>query len=344
MAANPDDTTRLALDEEVRTIEVKLRGTTHQQDIELLSRWAIRPDDLLQYLNELQPDIVHFSGHGTRGGELMLVGDDGVAQPVGAAALRRVFGLFNNEIRAVVLNACFSETQARAIAEKIDCVVGMAIDVGDVTARVFAGAFYRALGYGKTLRNGFEQGTTAIELAALGEQSTPQIIIREPGGDWRVGGGKTSTVRRTVFMAYAPEDKPWLDRLQIHLKPHLMGKAIDLWETGRVQAGSHKREVLEQALAAAEVAILLVTADFLAAEVIVDEQLPRLLAAEDGNRLVILPLVVGACAFKESPIERFQPLNAPERPLDELTRPEQNRELVRIAKVVAEIFKERFGG
>lgn len=363
MAANPEDTTRLAIDEELRTIEVKLRGTTHAQDIELVSRWAVRPDDLLQHLNALQPDIVHFSGHGTKQA-LMLAGDDGVARPVDAAKLTRVFGLFPG-IRAVVLNACFSEVQARAIAAKVDCVIGMAIEVGDGAAHAFAGSFYRALGFGRSLREAFDQGTAAIELEGLGEQSTPQLVVRDPGGDWRLGAARPAGAeaaparieapapaaaaapepgRRTVFVAYAPADRPWLERLQVHLKPHLKGKAIDLWETGKVQAGTRMREAQAQALAAAEVAILLVSADFLGSEDLVDEQLPRLLAAADGRGLAILPLVVGACAYAECPLGPYMALNEPGRPLDELSRPEQNRELVRIARSIDEVLRARFGG
>ncbi len=60
-AANPRDTGRLSLDEEVRLIEEKIRAS--RGAIELRSHWATRPDDLLQSLNQDRPHIVHFSGH-----------------------------------------------------------------------------------------------------------------------------------------------------------------------------------------------------------------------------------------------------------------------------------------
>lgn len=351
MAANPDDTVRLALDEEVRTIGEKLRGSTHAATIELVTRWAVRPDDLLQHLNELKPQIVHFSGHGTSRGELMLASDAGPARPVGAAALARVFALFRQHIQAVVLNACFSRVQAEAIVSQIDHVIGMSIEVSDDAARVFSGSFYRALGFGSSIREAFDQATAAIQLADLGEETTPQMLTRaDPAPPVQpvqpvqpVPAEPAEPVERQVFVAYAPEDKPWLDRLQKHLAPHLRGRPITLWEAGRLQAGTRRRDELERALTSAQAAILLVSADFLASEAITEHQLPKLLAAVDADRLAILPLVVGACAYEESLLEPFTALNDPNRPLEELATPQQNKELMMAAQQIARVFREKLG-
>lgn len=92
-------------------------------------------------------------------------------------------------------------------------------------------------------------------------------------------------------------------------------RALDhLWDSSSVAAGGRRRDELEENLAAAQIAILLVSADFPASEAITDHQLPRLLAGADTDRLTILPLVVGACAYDASPLEPFQPLNDPGAP------------------------------
>src|SRR5262245_22884709 len=64
LAANPAETTRLALDEECAAIERELRMTTGRDDFDFRSRWAVSVDELMRSLNELQPTIIHFSGHG----------------------------------------------------------------------------------------------------------------------------------------------------------------------------------------------------------------------------------------------------------------------------------------
>ena len=48
LAANPAGTTSLALDEEIRAINAKIRGAEHRDRLELASHWAVRLDDLLR--------------------------------------------------------------------------------------------------------------------------------------------------------------------------------------------------------------------------------------------------------------------------------------------------------
>src|SRR5689334_17891055 len=68
VAANPADTVQLALDQECAAIEHELRIASGRDDFDLRSKWAVSIDDLMRYLNQLQPAILHFSGHGMRGG------------------------------------------------------------------------------------------------------------------------------------------------------------------------------------------------------------------------------------------------------------------------------------
>src|SRR6185436_1153486 len=76
----------------------------------------------------------------------------------------------------VVLNACYTETQARAIAEHIECVVGMSRAVTDSAAIRFAAAFYQALAFGQSVKTAFELGRNAIGLANLSEEDTPKLL------------------------------------------------------------------------------------------------------------------------------------------------------------------------
>src|SRR5262245_7253016 len=64
LAANPVGTTFLAHDEEARAIDARIRASAHPDLIQLVTRWAVRLDDLSGHLMRECPDIVHFSGHG----------------------------------------------------------------------------------------------------------------------------------------------------------------------------------------------------------------------------------------------------------------------------------------
>ena len=86
LAASPK-VSPLSLDEEIREITAKIRAADYRDSLEVISRWAVRPDDLQQALLEHQPHILHFSGHGTTSEELVLIDDKGDTKSVSKAAL-----------------------------------------------------------------------------------------------------------------------------------------------------------------------------------------------------------------------------------------------------------------
>lgn len=182
LAAYPD-ASPLTLDEEIRAITQKIRASEYRDTLNLVSAWAVRPDDLLQTFNEHKPHIVHFSGHGSPSGEIILV-DEGlvngkrVPKPVSPAAIKALFQALKGNIQVVLLNACYSRIQAEAIREVIDCVIGMNSTIGDQAAMTFAASFYRALGFGSSVKEAFEQGKVALLLEGIPEADTPELLCR----------------------------------------------------------------------------------------------------------------------------------------------------------------------
>jgi CHAT domain-containing protein len=136
----------------MREITNKIRAAGHRDAIELISRFAVRPDDLLQALNEHNPHIVHFSGHGSPTDEIILLDNNRNAKPVSKAALESLFRTLKDNVQVVVLNACYSKPQAEAITQIIDCAIGMNKSIGDKAAIVFAASFYRAIGFGRSVQ------------------------------------------------------------------------------------------------------------------------------------------------------------------------------------------------
>jgi hypothetical protein len=69
-----------------------------------------------------------------------------------------------------VLNACYSELQARAIAQHIDAVVGMQRAIGDHSAVEFAIGFYDAIAASRPPSEAFRFGcmqSNWLELKAI---------------------------------------------------------------------------------------------------------------------------------------------------------------------------------
>jgi hypothetical protein len=178
LAANPSTTTRLRLDEEVRAIDQALRQANYREQFDLRQHWAVRVADLQELLLRHQPHIVHFSGHGSEAGQLLLEDDRGREFAVPPDALSRLFAILRDRVRCVVLNACYSEPQAQAIAAHIDCVIGMPDAIGDAASRNFAASFYQALGYGRDVQTAFDLGCNRIDLQALDEPSKPKLLAQ----------------------------------------------------------------------------------------------------------------------------------------------------------------------
>ncbi len=177
-AASPSTRDRLALDEEIRAIKEKIRAASHRDSIELEAELAARPDDVIQSLNEHKPHIVHFCGHGSEANEILLIGNDGEEKPVSAPALQELFSTLKDNVRLVFFNACYARVQAEAVVKVIDAAIGMNEEIGDEAAIAFAGSFYRALGFGRSVQEAFDQGKVALKMEGIGEENTPELLVR----------------------------------------------------------------------------------------------------------------------------------------------------------------------
>jgi CHAT domain len=208
VAANPIDTDPLQLGEEFREIQDKLRGSDGRTYFVLRSAWAARPDDLLQQMNEFRPHILHFSGHGSNAGEIMLQDSSGKAQGVSPAALKALFNNFGEWLQIVVLNACYSNIQAEALLTSVDIVIGMKSAIGDRAAISFASAFYRALGFDRTVQDSFSQGVISLQLEKIPEEHIPALLHRadvQPDKLMITDPGNRAVVSQRINDAATPE-------------------------------------------------------------------------------------------------------------------------------------------
>lgn len=175
LTANPKNTEKLRLDEEVREIQAGLERAKKRDRFEIVTRWALRVDDLRRALLDNEPQIIHFSGHGAGEHGLALENSSGQMQLVSTESLVRLFELFKDTIECVVLNACYSEAQAEAIHQHVDYVVGMKKAIGDRAAIEFAVGFYDALGAGRSYADAYKFGCSAIDLEGIPESLTPVL-------------------------------------------------------------------------------------------------------------------------------------------------------------------------
>jgi hypothetical protein len=177
LAANPQATSRLGLDTEATEIRQGLERSKGRERFEIVTRWAVDAEELRRSLLDIEPHIVHFSGHGAGADGLVLHADEGKAKLASSEALANLFSLFA-DIECVLLNACYSQVQAEAIYQHVNCVIGMNKAMGDRAAITFAVGFYDALGAGRAYDIAYKFGCSAIDFEDVVQSVTPVLLAR----------------------------------------------------------------------------------------------------------------------------------------------------------------------
>ena len=140
--------------------------------------------------------------------------------------------------------------------------------------------------------------------------------------------------KKRVCIYYSHKDIKYLLRLQTHFASYGRKNVIDIWDATKISAGAQWREEIENALETTKVAVLLVSADFLASEFIAENELPPLLKAAESGGTIVLPVIISPCVFEDTPLQAFQAINHPSEPLSKLTGSRRDEVWVKLVKFI----------
>lgn len=110
-----------------------------------------------------------------------------------------------------------------------------------------------------------------------------------------------------LFISYSHKDDALRAELDKHLALLRREGAIELWSDHRILPGSEFDKEISQALEAAEIILLLVSADFLASDYCFGIEMRRALERHNSGDAVVVPIILRACDWQHSP---FKHLNA----------------------------------
>jgi hypothetical protein len=137
-------------------------------------------------------------------------------------------------------------------------------------------------------------------------------------------------------VSYSHKDYKQLTRLQIHLKPLERQGQLELWDDTRIRVGNKWRNEIREAIESCRIAILLISADFMASDFVQDNELPRILKEAQRHGVRICSIIVGYSNFEDTDLVQYEAVNSPSRPLLLLSIPERDAIFLKVYKMVKE--------
>jgi branched-chain amino acid transport system ATP-binding protein len=144
----------------------------------------------------------------------------------------------------------------------------------------------------------------------------------------------------TLFISYSRQDAAWVDRLERHLTPQMEEHRWQVWTDRRIQPGNSWFEEIEQAMASASAALLLVSPDYFASSFVTKHELPTLTAAARLGRVRLLWLPLRESAFRHTDLNEYQALLNPKTPLTTFPKAEHEQQIERICERIGHLLQE----
>ena len=349
LAASPKNRARLRLDQELRDIGDGLQRSQQREDFTLIPKLAARPRDVQRAMLDVKPQIVHFSGHGEGEQGLAFEDEQGNAKFVDGAALANLFALFADQVRCVVLNGCYSQVQAEAIAAHIPYVIGMGDEIGDEAAIAFAVGFYDALGAGRDVEFAYKLGCSAITLEGYDAYEPPVLLKRvgqppapsvppappvppvpsvPPASAIASPAPEAGPIE--VFISYSHKDEDLKDELYVHLSNLRRQGKIKPWQDRAIEAGDEWDAEIKAQLEAAGIILLLVTPRFIASEYCFDKEMQRAMERHEAGTARVIPVIMKPCDWQGTAFSKLQVLPKDAKPV--VSWPDQDEALLDVVR------------
>lgn len=185
IGVNPKNTMQLRIDEEVREIENSIRMSKFRDNFSLIQKWAVRSSDLIDAIMNVQPDFIHFSGHGyydfgdSKEGGLAFEDQSGRLNIVSGQSLAFLLKSIQSDskaIRCLIMNACYSSEQVKYLSEYIPYVIGIDSEISDRASILFSTGFYTAIGAGESIESSFNIACSLIKLEGSDDYLLPILL------------------------------------------------------------------------------------------------------------------------------------------------------------------------
>ncbi len=176
LPATPGDAARQYVEKEMRELDEKLRMFGLHDQLTFRLGTAAGVETLSQVLRDEQPGIVHFAAPRPGPAAIVLEDSTGATAPVAPDVLAALFEPLAGQIWGGVLDGCYAEDQANALARHVSYVIGLSAAMWPLTARTFNLGFYQSTDRGVAAQDAFQFGVLQIGLQRIYDSVTPVLI------------------------------------------------------------------------------------------------------------------------------------------------------------------------
>lgn len=103
-----------------------------------------------------------------------------------------------------------------------------------------------------------------------------------------------------VFISYSHLNEDWKNRVVSQLKV-LSGEGLEVWDDRRIKAGDTWYAEIDAALKGCDIALLLISKEFLTSQFILQEEIPKLLQRRDAEGIRLIPVIIKPCQWTKLP-------------------------------------------
>ncbi|MFM7239387.1 MAG: TIR domain-containing protein [Cyanobium sp.] len=118
-----------------------------------------------------------------------------------------------------------------------------------------------------------------------------------------------------VFISYAHEDSPWVEKLKSHLSLMERQGILKVWHDRCLTAGEHWAEAIDHALAEAQIVLLLISPDFMNSDYCFGKEMQEALAREQRKEAVVVPVLMRPCDWESAPFAKSNVVPSDNRPV-----------------------------
>jgi serine/threonine protein kinase len=139
-----------------------------------------------------------------------------------------------------------------------------------------------------------------------------------------------------LLISFSPKDQALKDQLVQHLQVLVRFAGIDLWTADQIRPGESWREKLDEALEKADVALLLISSDFLASAFLQDVEVPKLFARREEGSVTVIPVLLRSCLWQAHPwLGALEPLPTSQQSVASFEGDGRDRVMTEVAAEIA---------